>query len=275
MAQTQTRPCSRRESFADEPTEEVRKEQEAEDKQMLDEYYAAANSLPGLDLPDEAARPFDLPYDAFNILDLSPLVRERQRHQTNRAAKSVRTSSSGTPDLDDSTSDAQNEANKPRSRILEEMRRMNLIQREFGEKSESTGLDRKVRWTGTAGGTTGNAANAALAAGARAMNVRRFTHLVVSLSLLPQVVKRRSKLLTAQQNLPNSLVQPLGDASVGSMLKVDDFGIILYEEQIMLARGKCLLWDVTKDVAHFLYSCSCHAFYSRWWESCRKLMVNI
>lgn len=58
-----------------------------------------------------------------------------------------------------------------RRKILEEIREINVVQREFSSKSVSTGQDRKVRWIGTAGSTTGNTANAALAAGVRAKKV--------------------------------------------------------------------------------------------------------
>lgn len=110
--------------------------------------------------------------------DLSPFVTLRRQHQTEESRKGVRTYKSSSTYQNHKTGVVRELSDR---QIL--ARQMQAIIRQDQERGSSTGLNRKVRWTGEASNThddidtnvpkpaTGNAANAQLAAGGRSKEV--------------------------------------------------------------------------------------------------------
>ncbi|KAJ7310132.1 hypothetical protein DFH08DRAFT_974489 [Mycena albidolilacea] len=100
--------------------------------------------------------------------DLAPLVQLRREHQTQEERMGVQTYKNHKTGVEKSLTDRQILAQK-----------MQGIVHRDQERRSSTGLNRTMRWTGTAGiappaaAKTGNAANAELAAGGRAKDAMK------------------------------------------------------------------------------------------------------
>ncbi|OJT13577.1 hypothetical protein TRAPUB_9876 [Trametes pubescens] len=203
-----------------------------EDSHTVTEAFAAV-SLPALAFePAEPLRPFDRPLDpGLMNADLSTLVAVRQRHETDRARKGIRTRMDDRdhdrPEGDDS---AGNRTESARQALI---RNIQQVMREEQDRAVGTGIERDARWRThvTAASKvgesieTGNAANAALAAGARAATV----------------TKRRLKFFQ-EQKTPSH--QDLADALVGSNmasprhapLAVGSYTLILHNAQLFIGQ---------------------------------------
>lgn len=139
-------------------------------------------SLPSIQTSTTPSRPSDLPPTYHQNLDFHMLVHLRRIHQTQRAAKSVRvhsTVSEGAGHHENSRKHSEEHGGNVTVPVrLQVVRQMQDVLRAFESEAQvrgvGTGLERHVRWTGTLGSaetTTGNTANAALAAGQRATAV--------------------------------------------------------------------------------------------------------
>ncbi len=162
---------------------------DAEDREELQTLFSNAAARLLDQLPAEPTRPFDRPINSFNHTDFSPLVTERRRHETPRAARCVRvgkkagthtgTESESNPSDDRDAAAAAGSKARPggRSSRREILQAMHALLRQHEEKRVGTGLSRQERWTGKSGantstsGLSGNSANAVLAAGQRASAV--------------------------------------------------------------------------------------------------------
>ena len=167
-----------------------------EDAQIVqDAFTEAASNLPPLVLPSEATRPYDLSVDAVTLdTDLSLLASLLHSHETARTQQSVRTA--GRPDT-------MNEPPSKRKQSIQQALATELTRaiREGEDRPIGSGVERNVRWRvqsegsdaskGTVGDGSGaltargvatatpestgqlegNALNAAMVAGAKAVAV--------------------------------------------------------------------------------------------------------
>ncbi|TFK78630.1 hypothetical protein K466DRAFT_507008, partial [Polyporus arcularius HHB13444] len=152
----------------DPPTPEEVAQREEEDRAALQQAFSDAVRRLQDSLPLEETRLFDRHLRTLEEeIDFSPLIAERRRHETPRAARCVRV---GKRNLKAS----QHPSGAYRGEVL---RRMQDVLAQHQEHRVGTGLSRKERWAGPSGATTsavhaaGNTANAVLAAGQRAAGV--------------------------------------------------------------------------------------------------------
>jgi hypothetical protein len=117
---------------------------------------------------DEAQAIQDSDVNILAMFDLSALPDIRRRHQTARTTKAVRR-----PQDRESSLDASSPSSKKASPRQEIMQKMHAVLREYSQDSAvGSGLTRSARWTGsTALKLSGNAANARVVAGSRAVTV--------------------------------------------------------------------------------------------------------
>ncbi|KAJ6487065.1 hypothetical protein DFH09DRAFT_1457048 [Mycena vulgaris] len=123
--------------------------------------------------------------------DLSPFVTLRREHQTEEARKGVRTYKSSGTYKNHKTGEV-----KPLSDRQILARQMQAIIRQDQERGSSTGLNRKVRWTGDATSASkpkvGNAANAELAASGRSKEaIKRRRLIFANIKCLSTVAEAR------------------------------------------------------------------------------------
>ncbi|KAF9231491.1 hypothetical protein BU15DRAFT_82327 [Melanogaster broomeanus] len=230
-----------------EPTEEERETWISKDTATISSVLTSA-------IP---SRPSDLPPMHHKHLDLSTLVQLRRDHQTKRAATSVRvhlqipeTADSDLGDQDVLSKNAAGLNNGSKGSIrLQVIRQMEEVLCDFESKSQAgcvntAGLERQVRWTGTltaAERSTGNTANAALAAGQRAFMITRRREKVFRKFHVPQL----QQLVDGLVNSPNS-AQPQHD-----LLMPNSWGIVAMNDAILI--GKVLAIYVRgggKNAAH-------------------------
>lgn len=104
----------------------------------MDIFQKSANALPALNIPSETICPFDRPFDVFLKADYTPLLNIRARHQTERAAKSVRTHGR---DRAEPMTEATAKELSARQQLIREI---NITMRQYADKGIGTGLDRNV-----------------------------------------------------------------------------------------------------------------------------------
>ncbi|KAJ3002796.1 hypothetical protein NUW54_g5652 [Trametes sanguinea] len=196
--------------------------------------------LPELDWPEEKAAVFDAVPSVHGRTDFSLLIKIREMHETERAKKAIRRRN--TPQSSDSHAEiilcedsaGQQASAKPtvstRGQILSSM---HAILREAGEYAKGTGsgLERQARISGsTSVELAGNAANALLAAGQRAL----------------KIVEWRGKLFT-KFRVPQSAL--LTDALVGTphpsrrdhrRLQAGVWGIVYHAGHLFLVDVVCV-----------------------------------
>ncbi|KAL1715092.1 hypothetical protein EV715DRAFT_208265 [Schizophyllum commune] len=124
-----------------------------------------SDNLPAVDLVAERSNPFQMLSQASGSIDLKVLVSLREKHQTPEAARASRTRAAyhRGKDVDSKKKRAATEHYKL-------IRAYAQIAREHNIQSDSTGAQRKLRWTGTVK-ASGNSQNAAKAADAAASKV--------------------------------------------------------------------------------------------------------
>ncbi|KAI0669608.1 hypothetical protein C8Q78DRAFT_977184 [Trametes maxima] len=216
-------------------------ERAAAAQEDLDTVLHAFNAitLPALPfLPAEPLRPFDRPIFSSSLdADLFGLARIRKKHETERARKGVctRQDTQLEVQVNDATKPALPSAEKvaPKKETVRQklIREMQDVLRAEQNRGVGTGLERDARWrsyvklgAGTEK-TTGNSANAELAAGARAA----------------AVVRRRIKYFQ-EQKVP--FHQDLGDALVGAeavsarhaTMVVGSFVLIVHKTRLFIGQ---------------------------------------
>lgn len=143
---------------------------DAHEEEIEDSFAEEANiiqnpflrELPPLVLPDEASRPQGHGNFDSNSLDLGSLVRMRYQHQTEHAAKAVRTKiANSTADVDSDIQDGKHAEASVKQQLIREF---HAIIREQQGQGLTTGLERGTRWGLSTPPAAGNAANAAAAA---------------------------------------------------------------------------------------------------------------
>ena len=135
--------------------------------------------LPPLELPDQASRPHGRGNVDSDSLDLSSLVQMRYQHQTEHAAKAVRTRvTNSAADIDPDIEAGKRAEASVKQQLIREFHA--IIQEQQGQ-GLTTGLERGTRWGLSTLPTAGNAANAAAAASQVAKTV---SLLVIHLFLL-------------------------------------------------------------------------------------------
>ncbi|KAH9915978.1 uncharacterized protein B0H18DRAFT_1124521 [Fomitopsis serialis] len=184
--------------------------------------------LPPPNIAPEPVQPNELFLAPHGNLDASPLVDLRRAHESERAAKGVRTSTYARQGsaARDNDRDANTEQASTRRAIIREMSA--IIREQQDNVGTTSGLNRTTRiQQGPA--PTGNSANAALAAGQRAAAlVQRRAKVFLGLKIpyaKDLADARVGKTTSANQN--NSPLMP-GDYSV----VVDDSGRIMVFEQL-------------------------------------------
>jgi hypothetical protein len=142
-------------------------------------------------IPTRKTAPPITPF-APHALDLSPLAEQRAAHETDSAIKGLRNRSASKIEPASLSGDqaegvplasAVPEAEQRQRLAGQLVHQFNALLRENDAEPIAPGLIRQVRWTGSVSGrytTAGNAANAELAAGARAS--------AVCVSLLPVAI---------------------------------------------------------------------------------------
>jgi len=150
-----------------------------DDRSQVSRVLSAARTtrieLPSLNIAAEAAQASQLFFALQGSLDTSPLVDLRRAHESERAAKGVRTGSHTHKSSQSTTSpDSSNgEQITTRRAIIREM--ASIIREQQDNVGTTSGLNRQARiqeGSTNPGRPAGNSANAALAAGQRAMMVR-------------------------------------------------------------------------------------------------------
>lgn len=161
-----------------------------------------------------SGRPFGLEPVSAGCRDLSFLVAERLKHQTEHERRSVRVGiEQATPSPEESL----------RRQLV---KGVNRLIREQEARGVSTGRGRQLRWSEKSGpvpsALVGNSANAAVAASVTAKNA----------------IKKRAKLFERAQ-VP-VLAQPfLKEARISSLraIKIDDYGLVYHEKHgVMLGK---------------------------------------
>lgn len=163
----------------EEPDEEERELQAEEDRIHLEETLLAARipvtiELPALKLAPEVSAPYEGIF-SHGEFDTTQLVTLRRAHETERAKKGVRTSrgtrqQASMETEEDSESSANQQLKETSRRAI--MREMAAILRGQQDNiGSTTGLNRTARIQAQASKTTGNSANAELAAGQKAAAV--------------------------------------------------------------------------------------------------------
>ncbi len=168
-----------------------------EDSQCVTNAFAAI-TLPALAfLPAEPLRPFDRPQASLpSEIDFSTMILVRQKHETERARKGIRTREDDA--VNAATGEASKLAKRKESARQALIRRMQEVLREEQGRAIGTGLERDARWRAhvtaasrLASEATGNSANAALAAGARGAAVCSFCAGVAG---IPELTTRPTRL---------------------------------------------------------------------------------
>ncbi|KAJ7218624.1 hypothetical protein GGX14DRAFT_560972 [Mycena pura] len=176
-----------------------------------------ANAAKSAENAAAAPPPSSKPLIDVSSSDLAPLVQLRREHQTQEERMVVRTyKASGT------YKNHKTGEEKPLTERQILAQQMQGIVRRDQERA-STGLNRTVRWTGTASvassaaAKTGNAANAELAAGGRAK----------------EAMKRRRTIFGKAK-----CIARVAEAGVGiaSQLAADVYGFVMLGSEIFLAR---------------------------------------
>ncbi|KIJ05055.1 hypothetical protein PAXINDRAFT_183005 [Paxillus involutus ATCC 200175] len=194
-------------------------------------------SLPSIQTSTTPSRPSDLPPTYHQNLDFHMLVHLRRIHQTQRAAKSVRvhsTVSEGAGHHENSRKHSEEHGGNVTVPVrLQVVRQMQDVLRAFESEAQvrgvGTGLERHVRWTGTLGSaetTTGNTANAALAAGQRATAVIRRRQKFFAKYRVPQWQQLGDGLI----NVPNS-AQPHHN-----LLTPNSWGFVLVDKAMFIGK---------------------------------------
>ncbi|TRM63887.1 hypothetical protein BD626DRAFT_383429, partial [Schizophyllum amplum] len=125
-----------------------------------------ADSLPAVDAPLEHSNPFQMSSQTGIPINLQHLVALRRKHETPEAAKASRTRTSYNYAKDHDTSKKRGPTEHQKL-----ARAYAQIAREYRVQSESTGAQRKLRWTGQVIASGGNAQNAVKVADAAATRV--------------------------------------------------------------------------------------------------------
>ncbi|KAH9855569.1 hypothetical protein C2E23DRAFT_813848 [Lenzites betulinus] len=247
---------TRLQSFPD-PTEEERLADAEEESTYLKQTLNATRDeglqvfLPPLNLSAEPIHPFDRSITSASDMDLTPLASIRRAHETDRAKNGTRTkgsstkkggeatSSSAAGDTQEPTSGKTSDSLQPHETHPEAentsirraiIRDMYQVLREESDESraDGTGADRHLRWTGSSSTTTsGNTANAALAAGQRATAVVSRRTKIFKEHKIP----RFEEVGNARIALPNARQPGYG------LLQPGSYGIVFHQSRLYISRA--------------------------------------
>ncbi|TFY78123.1 hypothetical protein EWM64_g5889 [Hericium alpestre] len=161
-----------------EPDEVFLKEMGAAESQYIQDTFSDFN-LPPLNLPDVASRPLGMGNITSAMLDFSALVGMHHQHQTDYAARSVRTR-----DTPAHVDEGLSSGDEPDARTQKVKIKKQIVERLWEQRAkeqactQTTGCDCAFRWvtTNTTGSTSGNnteAGNSANAAAVASVAARR------------------------------------------------------------------------------------------------------
>lgn len=232
------------------------------------ELRGIVDQLPGIDMPDEAAKPFGLDEGTFDSLDFGALVAMRRAHQTYQAAHGIRTKQS--PDETDETTKKKVTL---RRRIIRKFHE--ALRESQDEQAVGTGKERSARWQanhapggrdGKIDGTaapelvSGNSANAALAASAVAKKVwlRIFYIYSISNNNVAQAATRRKNIF-AKAMVPRQGLVYNARVTALKPLKLGDYGIIFTEKGLRVGKGmwcqiECMNTSLTISITFIVIS---------------------
>ncbi|KAG6916064.1 hypothetical protein DXG01_008589 [Tephrocybe rancida] len=190
--------------FVADINEEDEEEYLAQEQRDLE---AALTSLPAVQIADELEQPLGRGTVDFDSLNYKMLITMRREHETNYAAKGIRTRK----DKDSEAGEDDNNKKSLRWKLIREFH--DALKEGQDDHAIGTGMERDARWHGGSNGTlktSGNAANAAAAAAA--------------------------EMLAKKANVP--CLSDVGDARVTQLkpLNIGSYGIVLDAGEVKVGR---------------------------------------
>lgn len=226
-------------------TEDDLEEFRSEDKATLQAIASAVIIPPIIYAPALNKRTFDIAPSPGRLPDYSQLIAVRRAHETARAKTAVRC----TPESGEAAPGASSTTPTARMKLVAKMHSV------IREAEANTGLgigtavERRLRVSGGSGvpAGTGNAQNAALAAGQRAATVvtRRF-----------KIFKERR--VPQYQYLSDAMVGDTKTASGHALLSTGQYGLVLHGSRLLVGRSEYFALTRATNGLNFVSSSNCY-----------------